>query len=58
MHLKHSYGTIQDSYNEQKLLVFHEGELQDPTKYIIVGNKLYLTTIPTNDTKVEVVRFI
>ena len=55
---KHSYGTIQDSYNEQKLLVFHEGELQDPTKYIIVGNKLYLTTIPTNDTKVEVVRFI
>ena len=55
---KHSYGTIQDSYNEQKLLVFHEGELQDPTKYIIVGNKLYLTTIPTNDTKVEVLRFI
>ena len=55
---KHAYGTVQDTYNEQKILIFHEGELQDPTKYIIVGNKLYLTTLPVNDTKVEVVRFI
>ena len=55
---KHSFGTVQDTYNEQKLLVFLEGELQDPTQYVIVGNKLYLTTIPVNETKLEVVRFI
>ena len=55
---KHAYGTVQDTYNEQKILIFYEGELQDPTKYIIVGNKLYLTTLPVNETKVEVVRFI
>lgn len=55
---KHSFGTVQDTYNEQKLLVYLEGELQDPTKYVIVGNKLYLTTVPVNDTKLEVVRFI
>ena len=55
---KHSFGTVQDSYNEQKLLVFLEGELQDNTKYIIVGNKLYMTTTPPASNSLEVVRFI
>lgn len=55
---KHAFGTVQDTYNEQKILVYLEGELQDPTKYIIIGNKLYLTDIPVDNTKVEVVRFI
>jgi hypothetical protein len=55
---KHSFGTVQDTYNEQKLLVYLEGELQDPTQYIIIGNKLYMTTIPVDATKLEVVRFI
>ena len=55
---KHSFGTVQDTYNEQKLLVFLEGELQDPTKYIIIGNKLYLKDVPVSNTKLEVVRFI
>ena len=55
---KHSFGTVQDTYNEQKLMVYLEGELVNPTKYVIIGNKLYLTTIPVQDTKLEVVRFI
>lgn len=55
---KYSFGTVQDTYNEQKLMVFLEGELQGPTKYLIIGNKLYLTTIPVSGTILEVVRFI
>lgn len=55
---KHSYGTVQDTYNEQKLLVFLEGELKNQHEYIIVGNKLYLTDIPVVNTVLEVVRFI
>ena len=55
---KHSFGTVQDTYNEQKILVYLEGELQDPTKYVIIGNKLYLTDVPVSNTKLEVVRFI
>ena len=55
---QHSYGTVQDTYNEQKLLVFLEGELQDPTQYLIIGNKLYMTTVPVINTRLEVIRFI
>lgn len=55
---KHSYGTIQDTYNEQKLLVFLEGELKNQHQYIIVGNKLYLTDVPVVNTLLEIVRFI
>jgi hypothetical protein len=55
---KHAYGTIQDTYNEQKLLVYLDGELKTQTEYMIVGNKVYLTDIPVIDTVLEVVRFI
>ena len=55
---KHSYGTVQDTYNEQKLLVFLEGELKAQHEYIVVGNKLYLTEVPVVDTILEIVRFI
>ena len=55
---KHAYGTVQDTYNEQKLLVYLNGELKGQTDYIIVGNKLYMTTIPVLDNQLEVVRFI
>lgn len=55
---KHSYGTIQDSYNEQKTMVFLNGELKGQEEYIIVGSKLYMTTIPVNELHLEVVRFI
>ena len=55
---QHSYGTVQDTYNEQKLLVFLEGELQDPTQYLIIGNKLYMTSVPNVNTRLEVIRFI
>jgi len=55
---KHAYGTIQDSYNEQKLLVYLDGELKGQHEYIIVGNKLYLTDIPVVNLLLEVVRFI
>nr|BCU99846.1 MAG: hypothetical protein CM15mV30_1460 [uncultured marine virus] len=40
---RHAFGTVQDSYNEQKLLVFINGELQSNDKYIIVGSRLYMT---------------
>lgn len=55
---KHAYGTIQDTYNEQKLLVFLEGELKAQHEYVIVGNKIYLTEVPVVNTLLEVVRFI
>ena len=55
---KHSYGTIQDTYNEQKTMVFLNGELKGQEEYIIVGSKLYMTTIPVNSSHLEVVRFI
>jgi hypothetical protein len=55
---KHSYGTIQDSYNEQKTMVYLDGELKGQEEYIIVGSKLYMTTIPVNNLHLEVVRFI
>ena len=55
---KHAYGTVQDTYNEQKLLVYLNGELKGQTDYIIVGNKLYMTSIPVLDNQLEVVRFI
>jgi hypothetical protein len=55
---QHSYGTVQDTYNEQKLLVFLDGELKGQHEYVIIGNKLYLTSIPNNGNNLEVVRFI
>jgi len=55
---KHSYGTVQDTYNEQKLLVFLDGELKGQHEYVIIGNKLYLTAIPNDGNTIEVVRFI
>lgn len=55
---KHTFGTIQDTYNEQKLVVYKNGEIVDHTKYMIVGTKLYLTHIPTAGTYLEIVRFI
>jgi hypothetical protein len=55
---KHTFGNIQDTYNEQKLLVYRNGEILDHTKYMIIGSKLYLTAIPTQGTYLEIVRFI
>lgn len=55
---KHTFGTIQDTYNEQKLVVYKNGEIVDHTKYMVVGTKLYLTHIPTAGTYLEIVRFI
>ena len=55
---KHSYGTIQDSYNEQKTMVFLNGELKGQEEYIIVGSKLYMTAVPPLGLHLEVVRFI
>ena len=55
---RHAFGTVQDSYNEQKLLVFINGELQSNDKYIIVGSRLYMTTVPGGSDVLEVIRFI
>ena len=55
---RHAFGTVQDTYNEQKLLVFLNGELQGNDKYIIVGSRLYMVTAPNNNDKLEVIRFI
>ena len=55
---KHSFGTIQDTYNEQKLMVYLDGELQGHDKYIIIGNKIYFTSVPADGLRLEFVRFI
>lgn len=55
---KHAYGTVQDTYNDQKLIVYINGEIQGPTKYMLVGSKVYFTEIPVVGSILEVVRFI
>lgn len=58
VHEKHAFGTVQDTYNEQKIMVFLDGEFQGNDKYLIIGSKLYMTSVPSQGLKIEVVRFI
>ena len=53
-----TFGTIQETYNEQKILVYINGKLQNSNSYIINGNKVYFGAIPPLNAVIELVRFI
>jgi len=53
-----TFGAIQETYNEQKILVYINGKLQNSNSYILNGNKVYFGTIPPLNAVIELVRFI